>query len=75
MSQIITATFEDGVLKPSQPLNLPSPSQVRLTIELLEGDVQKAQQEALRALEDLWRHSTIYSQEAHLTRDQLHERR
>ena len=33
--QTITATFEDGVLKPTQPLNLPAHAQVRVTIELL----------------------------------------
>ncbi len=33
--QKITATFEDGVLKPAQPLNLPAHAQVRLTVELL----------------------------------------
>jgi predicted DNA-binding antitoxin AbrB/MazE fold protein len=33
--QTITATFEDGVLKPTQPLNLPAHSEVRVTIELL----------------------------------------
>ena len=31
----ITATFEDGVLKPAQPLNLPAHAEVRVTIELL----------------------------------------
>jgi predicted DNA-binding antitoxin AbrB/MazE fold protein len=31
----ITAKYEDGVLKPSQPLNLPAHTDVRLTIELL----------------------------------------
>jgi predicted DNA-binding antitoxin AbrB/MazE fold protein len=33
--QTNTATFEDGVLKPTQPLNLPPHSEVRVTIELL----------------------------------------
>ena len=33
--QTITARFEDGVLKPAQPLNLPAQAEVRLTIELL----------------------------------------
>jgi predicted DNA-binding antitoxin AbrB/MazE fold protein len=33
--QTITATFEDGVLKPTQPLDLPVHAEVRLTIELL----------------------------------------
>jgi len=31
----ITATFEDGVLKPAQPLDLPPHAEVRITIELL----------------------------------------
>jgi predicted DNA-binding antitoxin AbrB/MazE fold protein len=29
----ITATYEDGVLKPAQPLNLPPHAEVRITIE------------------------------------------
>jgi predicted DNA-binding antitoxin AbrB/MazE fold protein len=33
--QTITATFEDGVLKPTQPLDLPAQAQVRITIEIL----------------------------------------
>jgi predicted DNA-binding antitoxin AbrB/MazE fold protein len=33
--QTITATFEDGVLKPTQPLDLPAHAEVRVTIELL----------------------------------------
>jgi predicted DNA-binding antitoxin AbrB/MazE fold protein len=33
--QTITATFEDGVLKPKQPLDLPANAEVRVTIELL----------------------------------------
>lgn len=31
----ITATFEGGMLKPAQPLNLPAHAEVRVTIELL----------------------------------------
>ena len=33
--QTITATFEDGVLKPRQPLDLPAHAEVRVTVELL----------------------------------------
>ena len=33
--QTITAIFEDGVLKPTQPLDLPAHAEVRLTIEVL----------------------------------------
>jgi predicted DNA-binding antitoxin AbrB/MazE fold protein len=35
LMQTITATFEDGVLKPAKPLNLPAHAEVRLTIEVL----------------------------------------
>lgn len=70
--QTITATFENGVLKPSQPLNLPDHSQVRITIERVESSLQI--DDKLAALESLWRNSKTHSEE-HLTRDQLHERR
>ena len=33
--QTIFATFEDGMLKPSQPLNLPAHAELRVTIEVL----------------------------------------
>jgi predicted DNA-binding antitoxin AbrB/MazE fold protein len=33
--QTITATFEDGVLKPALPLNLPAHAEVRVKIESL----------------------------------------
>jgi len=35
--QTITATFEDGVLKPAEPLDLPAHAEVRVTIELLKA--------------------------------------
>jgi predicted DNA-binding antitoxin AbrB/MazE fold protein len=35
--QTITATFEDGVLKPTEPLDLPAHAEVRVTIELLSA--------------------------------------
>ncbi len=34
MTQTITASFEDGVLKPTQPLDLPERAQVRVVIEM-----------------------------------------
>jgi predicted DNA-binding antitoxin AbrB/MazE fold protein len=39
VSQIIIATLEDGVLKPSEPLDLPARAQVRLTVELLGANL------------------------------------
>jgi predicted DNA-binding antitoxin AbrB/MazE fold protein len=67
----ITAIFEDGVLKPSQPLKLAEHAQVRITVEPLEASSQKA--EKLAALEALWRITKRHSE--HLTREDLHERR
>jgi predicted DNA-binding antitoxin AbrB/MazE fold protein len=70
--QTIMATFENGVLKPTQPLNLPDHAQVRITIEPVGADLQK--EEKLAALESLWQISRIHS-EQYLTRDELNERR
>ena len=33
--ETFTATYEDGVLKPTKPLNLPPHAEVRVTIELV----------------------------------------
>jgi predicted DNA-binding antitoxin AbrB/MazE fold protein len=76
MSHTITATYEDGVFKPSRPLPIPPRSEVRLTFELVENDYSATQrQAALQALENLWRSHEIDSQGDRLTREQLHERR
>ena len=74
MSQVITATFEDGCLKPDTPLDLPPQQRVRLTIDVLE-DAQKAADEAWEELERLCDEVPIDSGGEILTRDQLHERR
>ena len=41
MSQIIHATFEDGVLKPAQPLPLKEHEKVTLTVHLRSNWVQQ----------------------------------
>ena len=69
--QTMTAIFENGVLKPTSPLYLPERTEVRITIEPLENDQQKA--EKLASLEALWRISRAHSK--HSTREELHERR
>ena len=69
--QTMTAIFENGVLKPAQPLNLPEHAQVRITIEPFDRDAQKA--EKLAALAALWRITKSHSD--HLTREEIHERR
>jgi predicted DNA-binding antitoxin AbrB/MazE fold protein len=73
MSQIITATFQDGVLKPDQPLDLPPGSRVRLTVEpvVSEEEKDKAWEEWDKLCEEIH----LDAGATQLTRDQLHERR
>jgi predicted DNA-binding antitoxin AbrB/MazE fold protein len=75
MFQVITATFEDGVLKPTERLDLQPHARVRLTVEPLEQDTAETQRRAWAELEQLWRQSALDSQGERLSRDQLHERR
>jgi predicted DNA-binding antitoxin AbrB/MazE fold protein len=76
MSQSILATFEDGVLKPHEPLHLLPHSQVRITVEPVQDAEQRLlQQRVWEDLRTLWRESTLDSGGDRLTRDQLHERR
>jgi len=72
MFHIIIATFEDGVLKPAQPLDLPEHAQVRVTVEPL--DTELSTEERLAALDNLTRLAKPHPG-PHLTRDELHERR
>jgi predicted DNA-binding antitoxin AbrB/MazE fold protein len=77
MTQTITAIFEDGVLKPTQPLDLPEHAQVRVTIEVLKSDIQKewdaTREKRLAAFESSLRLAKPMGE--HLTREQLNERR
>jgi len=74
--QVITATFEDGVLKPTEQLDLRPHSRVRLTVEPLEDDAaDELHRRAWEGLEQLWRQSALDSQGERLSREQLHERR
>ena len=81
MPLIITATYEDGVFRPSEPLDLSPHSTVQLTIEP-HPVVQPPTAIDLTPEEkrsDLVKHwlqmRPIVSSEPHLTRDELHERR
>ena len=59
MSQIVTATYENGVLKPAEPLALPANAKVRLTVDLVVEEQKLTPAERLAALEELWRTSSI----------------
>jgi len=58
MSQVITATFEDGVFKPDQPPDLPAQARVQLVV-VPEGETpeETARQTARRETEWLWNDS------------------
>jgi predicted DNA-binding antitoxin AbrB/MazE fold protein len=75
MIEVVTATFEDGVLKPDSRLQLPPHCRVRLLVQPLEEDTEEARRQAWEAVERLWQQSALDSQGARLSRDQLHERR
>jgi predicted DNA-binding antitoxin AbrB/MazE fold protein len=73
MSQVITATFENGVLRPEQDLGLAPGTRVRLKVDVcMEGP--DASPDACDELDNLCDESPIVSQEPRRTRDQLHER-
>jgi predicted DNA-binding antitoxin AbrB/MazE fold protein len=74
MSQTILATFEDGVLRPEQRLDLPPHARVRLTVTLVAEETQ-AIDDSWKELEELWKEASVDSGSERLTRDQLHERR
>lgn len=73
MNVIIFATFQDGLLKPEQPLDLPSGARVRIIVEPMP--TQEDKDKAWEELEKLWDETHIDSGGNLLTRDQLHERR
>ena len=82
MSEVIDATFEDGVFKPDTPIHLPPKARVRLVVEV-DGDTRseidryrnseelKAGAEQFLAL--IWA-STYHSGGFKMTRDAMHER-
>ena len=73
MSQVITATVRDGVLKPDQEMGLSSGTKVRLAVERCE-EVDRRRTLASDELDQLCDEFPIDSQGKRRTRDQLHER-
>lgn len=71
MTQTITATFEGGVLKPDQPLDLPEHAEVRLTIEPLVNGLTV--DERLAAFDELMKIVKAHPGR-HMTREELNER-
>jgi predicted DNA-binding antitoxin AbrB/MazE fold protein len=74
MSQVVSATVENGALKPDRDLGLASGTKVRVTVESCDGAIAQAKA-ACDELDQLCDDFPIDSQGNRLTRDQLHERR
>jgi len=56
MSQHIDAIFENGVLKPLEPLHLPDQTRVKVSVEKAEVSESKEKAQAQKAaLQGLWR--------------------
>ena len=73
MNQVITATIEDGVLKPDQEIAFAPGTKVRVTIEPYDAELAHGNL-ACDELDELCTEFPIESHELKLTRDQLHER-
>jgi predicted DNA-binding antitoxin AbrB/MazE fold protein len=74
MSQVVTAVYEDGVFKPTEPLDLAPHTTVQLTVEVPEETDRPTKEERLAILQRLWSQTKAHGA-PHLTRDELHERR
>ncbi len=71
----VTATFENGILKPDEPLALADRSRVRLTIEAIEDWSPEAALAAWESLKAQIRERPLHFGGQRYTRDELHERR
>jgi hypothetical protein len=76
MSQVIDATYRDGVFLPDRPPALDNSSRVRLTVDTpIDPADNFSKQQAWAELESIWQRSTLNSAGDRLDRDQLHDRR
>ena len=73
MERSITAVFEDGVLKPIIPLELPPQALVHLTLESWEG-TPKIDGGTWEDLELCWDEIEVDPAGSRPTRDDLHDR-
>lgn len=74
MTQVVIATFDQGVLRPDAPIQLAPGARVRLIVEPINSQSVNPG-EAIDELDRLCEEIPIDSGGEKLTRDQLHERR
>lgn len=73
MSAEMTATVDNGILRPDAALPFPDQTRVKITIETL--DLATDPSSAWEALKGRLRLRPIHSGGSRFTRDELHERR
>jgi predicted DNA-binding antitoxin AbrB/MazE fold protein len=75
MSQIIHATFQDGVLKPDVPLPIPSMTRVRLIVEPLSTEGHEEENDpVLSEIQRIWDEIDPDSGGPSPSRDELYDR-
>jgi len=75
MVRTTEAIFTNGVLKPTEPLNLREQERVRITVEQLPEPTEEERARALRRFFEAADRSGFRSTGPYPTRDELHERR
>jgi predicted DNA-binding antitoxin AbrB/MazE fold protein len=76
MTTTVTATFENGVLRPDQALPLAEHERVTLTIQPIdEGWSEEKAQAAWEEFKEWIKRKPLHGLGPRMTRDELHERR
>jgi predicted DNA-binding antitoxin AbrB/MazE fold protein len=73
MHQVVTAIYEDGILRPESEINLPPQTRVRITVETLAEDTPMTA-EPWETWERVCEENPVDSGGERLSRDRLHER-
>jgi predicted DNA-binding antitoxin AbrB/MazE fold protein len=74
MTTTVTATFENGVLRPDETLLLEERARVRVTIEPLETWSEEKAQAAWEELQRMIREKPLHFGGEKFTRDELYDR-
>jgi predicted DNA-binding antitoxin AbrB/MazE fold protein len=75
MVRITEAIYSNGVLKPTERLDLREDERVRITVEPIESDANSKRQRAIERFRAGQAKSKFRSSGPYPTREELHERR